>query len=362
MSEQTSERERLANDLDAMRVDHLVCAALTQWSLDRIEEAETVIRADATLHAQLGEARAEIAALRQRVEACEKQLGEARAPIDALRGRCRAAEAYALSLAEKVDEMEAHSEALAHSTPAPVVTEPTSTEVAAAPVIKHVWSDSDQGWVIDIRAMGQVVLVEIDVKEVGVAVLHGAGFFAYEPKDQPQASGVAATGEPPKGMEAKAESVPVAWQVRHFDFEEMAWSEFWRECSKESAALYRQPRYAGRHEVRDLYAAPAAPERAEGQRVTEAMVDRMGAALLHLVGCADCATNQWARCAGGGQDALAVLHEYEEYAIASPQAPILGEKPFDTTSPCGDPNVTVMARDAATGEPTMFVRGKGGGA
>jgi hypothetical protein len=29
---------------------------------------------------------------------------------------------------------------------------------------------------------------------------------------------------------------------------------------------------------------------------------------------------------------------------------------FDTTSPCGDPDVTVMARDAETGEPTMFLR------
>jgi hypothetical protein len=35
--------------------------------------------------------------------------------------------------------------------------------------------------------------------------------------------------------------------------------------------------------------------------------------------------------------------------------------PFDTRSPCGDPNVTVAARDAVTGEPTMFVRAKGGG-
>jgi hypothetical protein len=31
-------------------------------------------------------------------------------------------------------------------------------------------------------------------------------------------------------------------------------------------------------------------------------------------------------------------------------------KPFDTTSPCGDPNVTVMARDAETGEPVNFMR------
>jgi hypothetical protein len=171
MSEQTSERERLCNAL--VRIATALDPAPVRWDL---LDADAMLRADAESIERLSEGgiddhplrqkfcdaimgvlmygsnnanpapaghwleqfwqvgnahykavedkrradAAEIAALRQRVEACEKQLSEARATIDALRGRCRAAEAYALSLAEKVDEMEAHSEALAHSTPAPV--------------------------------------------------------------------------------------------------------------------------------------------------------------------------------------------------------------------------------------------------
>jgi hypothetical protein len=58
------------------------------------------------------------------------------------------------------------------------------------------------------------------------------------------------------------------------------------------------------------------------------------------------------------------IAEKAAVAISALQALLNGAlaaaQPFDTRSPCGDPNVTVAARDAVTAEPTMFVRAKGG--
>jgi hypothetical protein len=226
---------------------------------------------------------------------------------------------------------------------------------------------------------------------------------------QPQASGVAATGEPPKVTEAKAESGPVAWQAKPPHY------VHWTMIDAKHVAEYESEGW----EVRDLYAAPAAPERAEGQRVTELLSRSVEMLRSYSAAINDKDSDLCARLGryhyvpsidmlvGDIEAALgAVVREGETKpatdnvagAYPAHQCQICGwplaasweegcvprncsyrpqegsseftrirlrrdalaaaqeTKPFDTTSPCGDPDVAVMARDAATGEPTMFSR------
>jgi hypothetical protein len=242
-----------------------------------------------------------------------------------------------------------------------------------------------------------------------------------------------ATGEPPKGMEAKAGSGPVAWQARPLSVKNIDW----RECFEHdfNAKSYQGSK-PGEWAFRALYAAPAAPERAEGQRVTEERLNelhrlywaayneqhkRVGrtfgghdAGIRAVVAataspqatayyCPVC--NEWAGpddadkwepfvehdCGCRTKDSAVVREgetkpapditdEFDPADLmtdaqvahrdrsmqwlrltASEQQRALDSvaqppPPFDTTSPCGDPNVTVMARDAETGEPKMFLR------
>jgi hypothetical protein len=115
-----------------------------------------------------------------------------------------------------------------------------------------------------------------------------------------QASGVAATGEPPKVTEAKAESGPVALmasavaeptccEVLAREYRKasgvvrriagMGADSTDKEIADEAIRIARLWKADDSHDEADicsrdvLAAAPAAPERAEGQRVTDAMVE-----------------------------------------------------------------------------------------
>jgi hypothetical protein len=147
--------------------------------------------------------------------------------------------------------------------------------------------------------------------------------------DEAPASGMAFNDEIKKTLRF----LEVGWQNgSHVSYEE-AWDMLLRAAANDTAKG----------------ASDAAPA---PQEVSDAMLNRVGKAMFG---------SEWRDIKPLMKNAVrkgteAVLAIATKLAHTASTAP-----PFDTRSPCGDPNVTVAARDAVTGEPTIFVRAKGGG-